>query len=57
MNSKKTGKPPVIKVPTTPKIASKVQSITAKAGGGVPANWVGNLQRTANTKFGKSGSK
>lgn len=56
MNSKKTGKTPDVKVPTTPKVAAKVQGITAKTGGGMPAKWVGNLQRAANTNFGKSGS-
>lgn len=42
---------------TTPAIASKVQSITAKKEGGKPAPWVGNLQKTADARFGKSGAK
>lgn len=57
MNSQKASKTPVVKAHTTPEVASKVQSITAKAGGGVPAKWVGDLQRAAHAKFGKSGSK
>ena len=42
---------------TTPAIASKVQSITAKKEGGKPAPWVGNLQKAADARFGKPGAK
>lgn len=45
------------KTPTTPAVASKVQSITAKALGGTPARWVGDLQRAADVQFGKSGAR
>lgn len=45
------------KVVTTPMVASKVQSISAKTGGGTPAQWVGRLQSTATTRFGRPGSK
>lgn len=57
---KRTSKPisrAAPKTPTTPEVASKVQSITAKVRGGTPAPWVGDLQRAADVKYGKSGAK
>jgi hypothetical protein len=49
MTKAKAGGRPV-KVPTTPEVVSKVQSITAKQGKGKPAPWVGNLQRAVAPK-------
>jgi hypothetical protein len=46
-----------IKTPTTPGVASKVQSITAKSGDGRAADWTRRLQRTAAQNFGQSGQR
>ena len=56
-SSPKTGSTSAPKVVTTPTVASKVQSVSAKINGGTPAPWVGRLQSSATTRFGKPGSK
>ncbi|MES2242540.1 MAG: hypothetical protein V4639_06680 [Pseudomonadota bacterium] len=56
-SSPKAGPKSAPKVVTTPTVASKVQSASAKTSGGTPAPWVGRLQSAANIRFGKPGNK
>lgn len=56
-SSPKAGLKSAPKVVTTPTVASKVQSVSAKITGGSPAPWVGRLQSTSTARFGKPGSK
>jgi len=45
-------------IPSTPKVASRVQGAVARSTGSIPAgSYVGRIQRAAARNFGKSGGK